>query len=530
MSADEPDQFAKGQRIDRYEIRDHIGEGGMGAVYRAVDTRLGRTVALKTVVPHRRGDKLTDEVRQRFMREALAASKVDHRNVVQVLDFGFCEDSTPYMVMEFLRGKSLSAVLKEAAAPLPVDYVIDVMLSVCAALRACHNFGIIHRDLKPANIFLCDTDTGWEVKVLDFGISKAPIIDNLTKDGQILGTPQYLSPEQVDGQVGPESDQYAIGVLLYACLTQQLPYGDHQNMRLLRAIQEGAFEPPRTHRAELPEPLEAIIVRAMRVSIKDRFESIHALGQALWKFASPRGQTQWKNFYFHTPIPGSTPAVRDATYEPHALQAMAAAAARAQAAKPNAAAIDPTASLVEVRAFATTARLRAVRVATEGMGATKTAAGARAPSESSHSDIAGESAVSDIRDTISRKRTRRVARLRVVLVLAGAIAALSFAIRQARKPRPPPRQQIAAPTAVTMPVAPPPRVPAPPLAPSPEPARRAAAAARVEPSLARRREPTAPIARRAASKKPPAPRPKTHATPRDTRPTIDRQGIGIPAD
>ena len=105
MSADEHDQFAKGQRIDRYEIRDHIGQGGMGAVYRAIDTRLGRTVALKTVVAHRRGDKLTEEVRQRFMREALAASKVDHRNVVQVLDFGFSEDGTPYMVMEFLRGQ-----------------------------------------------------------------------------------------------------------------------------------------------------------------------------------------------------------------------------------------------------------------------------------------------------------------------------------------------------------------------------------------------------------------------------------------
>ncbi len=312
MSRDEQDQFAKGQRIDRYEIRDHVGQGGMGAVYRAVDTRLGRTVALKTVVPHRRGDKLTEEVRQRFMREALAASKVDHRNVVQVLDFGFSEDGTPYMVMEFLRGKSLSAVLKETAAPLQVDYVADVMLSVCAALRACHHVGIIHRDLKPANIFLCDTDTGWDVKVLDFGISKAAIVDDLTQDGQILGTPQYLSPEQVDGQVGPESDQYAIGVLLYACLTQQLPYGDYQNMRLLRAVQEGKFEPPRKHRPELPEGLEAVILRAMHVSAKGRFESIHALGQALWEFASPRGQAQWKNFYFHTPAP--SPPVRESKY------------------------------------------------------------------------------------------------------------------------------------------------------------------------------------------------------------------------
>src|SRR3954471_97675 len=213
MTTESPDPFVKGQRGDRYEIREHVGQGGMGAVYRAIDTKLGRTVALKTVVAHRRGDRLTEEIRERFMREALAASRVDHRNVVQVLDFGFADDGTPYMVMEYLRGRSLSEILKSTQEPLGLDYVADIMLSVCAALRACHHVGIIHRDLKPANIFLCDTDTGWEVKVLDFGISKAPAADELTrneltKDGQIIGTPQYLSPEQIEGKVTRQSDQY----------------------------------------------------------------------------------------------------------------------------------------------------------------------------------------------------------------------------------------------------------------------------------------------------------------------------------
>ena len=239
MTGGSEDLFVKGQRIDRYEIREHIGQGGMGAVYRAVDTKLGRTVALKTVVAHRRGDRLTEEIRERFMREALAASRVDHRNVVQVLDFGFAEDGTPYMVMEYLRGRSLSELLKGTKEPLALDYVADVMLSVCAALRACHHVGIIHRDLKPANIFLCDTDTGWEVKVLDFGISKAPAADELTQEGQIIGTPQYLSPEQIEGTVGPESDQYAIGVLMYVCFTQRLPFAGYQSVSLLRAISEG---------------------------------------------------------------------------------------------------------------------------------------------------------------------------------------------------------------------------------------------------------------------------------------------------
>ena len=277
----------------------------MGAVYRAVDTRLGRTVALKTVVSHRSGDGLTDELRQRFMREALAASQVDHRNVVHVIDFGVTDDGTPYLVMEYLRGRDLGVLLKKARAPLAIEYVADVMLGVCAALRACHQLGIVHRDLKPSNIFLADTDTGPEIKVLDFGVSKAPMAGDLTQEGQILGTPQYLSPEQVNGKVGPESDQYALGVLLYVCLTKKLPFEEHQNLSLLRAIEIGRFQGPRVHRPEIPQPLEAIVLRAMHANPAERFDSVHALGQALWRFASSRGQVEWKNYYFHTP-PSST--------------------------------------------------------------------------------------------------------------------------------------------------------------------------------------------------------------------------------
>ena len=273
----------------------------MGAVYRAIDTRLGRTVALKTVLSHRSSEGLTDELRQRFMREALAASKVDHRNVVHVIDFGVTNEGTPYLVMEYLRGRDLGVLLKKAKVPLTIAYVADVMLGVCAALRACHQLGIVHRDLKPSNIFLADTDTGPEIKVLDFGVSKAPTAIDLTQEGQILGTPQYLSPEQVNGKVGPESDQYALGVLLYVCLTKKLPFEEHQNLTLLRAIEAGRFQGPRAHRPEIPQVLEAIILRAMHVNPAERFDSVHALGQALWTFASSRGQVEWKNYYFHTP-------------------------------------------------------------------------------------------------------------------------------------------------------------------------------------------------------------------------------------
>jgi serine/threonine-protein kinase len=517
------DPFVKGQRVDRYEIREHIGQGGMGAVYRAVDTKLGRTVALKTVVAQRRGDRLTEEIRERFMREALAASRVEHRNVVHVLDFGFADDGTPYMVMEYLRGRSLSDLVKQTTEPLAVDYVADIMLSVCAALRACHHVGIIHRDLKPANIFLCDTDTGWEVKMLDFGISKAPATEELTEDGQIIGTPQYLSPEQIEGSVGPESDQYALGVLMYMCLTRQLPYGSFQSMRLFRAIAEGKFDPPRKLRPDIPEGLEAIVLRAMHVSPQGRFESIHALGQRLWAFASPRGQAQWRTFYFHTPAAGlpvhgtetSEPKLRDMAREKLGSAPTAAAAPeRPKEEKPRA---DSTASLEPVSALAGTVPLRPAAVRPELLAVTKTAAasGMGETTNLSHSDIAGESAVSDARDTFSRMRARRVSRWRLALALA-AVAGVILVVQRAWRPnRPAPSVQAgagSAPPAAATPVpvlaAPPPvAVPAPPAPPT------------AKEESARPTEEALPKALR-----------RKHATHRTRAPKTDQHGIGIPTE
>jgi eukaryotic-like serine/threonine-protein kinase len=323
MKSAVPDPFAKGQRIDRYEIGELIGQGGMGAVYRAFDTKLGRTVALKTVVADRRGERLTEEVRQRFVREALAISKVEHRNVVQVLDFGFADNGTPFLVMELLRGRDLGGILNEDDEPLQVAYVADVLLGVCAALRACHHLGIVHRDLKPGNIFVIDTETGFETKVLDFGISKAPRTADLTVDGQILGTPHYLSPEQVTGTAGPESDQYALGVVLYVCLTKRLPYQQLRDFALLRAITLGQFDPPSVHRSDLPAEVDDIVRRAMRVDPKDRFQSVHELGQALWKLASARGKEQWKGLFLHTP-----PPLRPANQSTHGIAMIEAMAAR----------------------------------------------------------------------------------------------------------------------------------------------------------------------------------------------------------
>ena len=168
------------------------------------------------------------------------------------------------------------------------------MLSVCAAIRACHDAGIIHRDLKPSNVFLCDGDNEPEVKILDFGVSKPPLASDLTREGQIVGTPQYLAPEQIDGKAVPETDQYAIGVMLYACLTKSLPYQNHASLGLLRAIALGKFPAPRALRAELPGKLEEIILRAMRAAPEERFESVHALGRELLPFGSAHAREKWR--------------------------------------------------------------------------------------------------------------------------------------------------------------------------------------------------------------------------------------------
>ena len=288
--------FSKGDRVDRYEIRELIGEGGMGAIYQAVDTRLGKTVALKVVRADRLGSSAGDQARQRFLREALAISKVDHRNVVRVLDFGFSGD-TPYLAMEYLRGQDLGKIVKASSGGLPVGEVVEVMLGVCAAIRACHDAGIIHRDLKPSNIFLCDHDSERVVKILDFGVSKPELASDLTREGQIVGTPQYLAPEQIDGKAVLQTDQYAIGVMLYLCLTKSLPYQNYASFGLLRAILAGKFPPPCTLRSDLPEKLEAIILRAMRAGPEERFESVYALGRELWEFAGSETREQWRSYY-----------------------------------------------------------------------------------------------------------------------------------------------------------------------------------------------------------------------------------------
>lgn len=206
---------------DRYELGDVVGSGGMGAVYRATDTRLGRTVAVKIL----RGGPLTDDVaRARMRSEASLAASINHPGVAQVYDYE--EDRSAhggltFIVMEFIEGHSLAQLLRERG-PMPSDQVMSVVVQVAEGLQAAHDAGIVHRDLKPANIML--TPAGRTVLV-DFGIARSATSEPLTSTGAMVGTAEYMSPEQSSGRSAtPQSDLYALGVVAYHCLTGVSPF------------------------------------------------------------------------------------------------------------------------------------------------------------------------------------------------------------------------------------------------------------------------------------------------------------------
>jgi serine/threonine-protein kinase len=314
--AETPQTLPVGTRLGdggRYEVRQRIGIGGMAEVYRGVDTRLGnRIVAIKTFSTGVAQHPYADRMRSLFIQEAQALSRVKDENVVDVLDFGAAPDGTPYMVMEFLHGNDLGVFLRKSKQ-VAIDQAVDIVLGVCAGVHACHLAGIIHRDLKPANIFLTRTSKGEEVKVLDFSVAKVPIARpeapsaDQAKTDLIVGTPTYMSPEQAVGRPANElSDQYSIGALLYRCVTGRTP--------------QGVLPKPRDLRADMPERLEATILRAMDATPGKRFGTVHDLGQALLPFASSAGRSRWRGYFRTPPLPldptttGSIPlgAVRSA--------------------------------------------------------------------------------------------------------------------------------------------------------------------------------------------------------------------------
>jgi len=274
----------------RYEVRRRIGQGAMAEVYRGVDRRLNnRIVAVKVMSSSVADHAFSEKMRALFIEEARALSRIRDDNVVAVLDSGAATDGTPFMVMEFLNGQDLAGLLKEQRQ-LPVKRTVDIMLAVCAGVHACHLAGIIHRDLKPANIFLERTAKGEQPKVLDFSVAKIPVSRDEARTDLVVGTPSYMSPEQALGRPADErSDQYSIGALLHRCLVGKPP----------RAISGR----PRDVQPEIPEALEAIVMRALDSTPANRYQSVHALGHSLLPFASAIGRLRWTSYYATPPRP-----------------------------------------------------------------------------------------------------------------------------------------------------------------------------------------------------------------------------------
>jgi len=299
------EQLQSGKLVGgRYQIRKRVGVGGMGTVYKARDMRMGTDVALKIVSMREGIDATSKDKLQRFAREIVAVNEVRHRNILTIQDFGFDNDM-PFMVMEFLDGQDLNTIMLGRDTPLEIDYAADIIVSVCAAITACHQKKIIHRDLKPGNIMIVKSDAGagWEVKVVDFGISKSlGAASDLTQEGKIVGTPQYLAPEQLADKVIPESDQYAIGLMLYYFLTRRHPYQHLGGLKLLKTIAQGDIPPPRQFRPDLPAKLEELIMRAVNRDPAERHASVFAFGRELLEFASANGRHFWQRYYDTPPV------------------------------------------------------------------------------------------------------------------------------------------------------------------------------------------------------------------------------------
>src|SRR3954468_23600680 len=249
---------------DRYRIKHRIGSGGMADVYCAVDEQLGRDVAVKLL--HRRFAEDREFV-ERFRREASSAAALQHPNVVGVYDRGEW-DGTSYIAMEHLEGKTLKQVIIDEA-PLDPIRAIDLLVQVLRAARFAHKRGVVHRDLKPQNVIV---DPEGRAKVTDFGIARAGASD-MTQTGSIMGTAQYLSPEQAQGlPVDDRSDLYSVGVVLYEMVTGRVPFDGDSAVSI--ALKQGAEQPvpPRALNPDLPPELEAVVLRALAKDPSQRFQ------------------------------------------------------------------------------------------------------------------------------------------------------------------------------------------------------------------------------------------------------------------
>jgi eukaryotic-like serine/threonine-protein kinase len=280
---------------ERYQVLARVGIGGTAVVYRCVDLHTGRIVAVKVL---RTNGPLIPEAAARFRREAHLASTLSHFHIVRVLDYGYTvplmgtpnasweSDSTqtvPYLTMEYIYGTTLKELVRRLG-PLPLTWVWRLGEQLCGALAAAHARGVVHRDVKPQNVMIVDSRLELLAKLTDFGIARQVSGDQttLTATGQVIGTPDYLSPEQVLGEPGgPSSDLYALGIVLYELITGRLPF--EAETPLAAASRRMVSDPPplSAYRRDLPRPVQEVILLALRRAASERYADVAEFAQAL---------------------------------------------------------------------------------------------------------------------------------------------------------------------------------------------------------------------------------------------------------
>jgi serine/threonine protein kinase len=304
--------FAPGDVVaGRYRIEELVGRGGFGAVYRAVQLALGRSVALKMLLP----ELVMGRSAERFFREAELAQRLEHPNSVRLYDFGRTEQGVPYIAWELLRGRSLEQVML-AEGPLPPARVARIGIQVLKALMEAHSLGIVHRDIKPSNVMLCDFAGESDfVKVLDFGIAKQ-LGDGeqpraLTEVGHLVGTPSYMAPELVlGGVVTPQSDLYALGLMLADALSGYQTVRGNSYLEI--CMQQAASDPVPLSQRVLGSPLAGVIQRATQKENRARYASAQEMLRDLEAFSSSPPLAYQPTALTPAPLP-RTPSALSAT-------------------------------------------------------------------------------------------------------------------------------------------------------------------------------------------------------------------------
>ena len=271
-------------KAGRYQIISELGRGSMGVVYHGFDPVIGRTVAIKTMLTEGLTSQEFREFKSRFQREAQAAGVLSHPNIVNVFDYGE-DNGVLYLIMEYLEGKSLEKLIEEQGM-LPIETIIPMFDQVCGALDHAHQHDIVHRDIKPANIMILDNGL---VKVTDFGIAKMMSM-GMTQAGQVLGTPNYMSPEQVKGrQIDGRSDIFSLGIILYDLVTGEMPFGGQNITTVIYKIINENPIPPRELDATIHPGLSYVICKALAKSPDERYQTCRELADDLKNFKSLAG-------------------------------------------------------------------------------------------------------------------------------------------------------------------------------------------------------------------------------------------------